>query len=74
LADTDTPHYESEYRIVRPNNGEVRWIHARAYIERDPEGKAKSFIGAHIDVTERKKSEKRQRVLMAELVPAFLGT
>jgi PAS domain S-box-containing protein len=67
LADTDTPHYESEYRIVRPNNGEVRWIHARAYIERDPEGKAKSFIGAHIDVTERKKSEKRQRVLMAEL-------
>ena len=67
LADSNTPQYESEYRIVRPSDGEVRWIHARAHIERDAEGKARSFIGAHIDVTERKKSEKRQQVLMAEL-------
>ena len=67
LADRTTLHYESEYRIVRPSDGEVRWIHARGYIERDAEGNATSFIGAHIDITERKKSEKRQGVLMAEL-------
>jgi PAS domain S-box-containing protein len=67
LFDSNAPHYESEYRIVRPSDGQVRWIYARAHIERDADGKATSFIGAHIDITERKKSEKRQQVLMAEL-------
>jgi PAS domain S-box-containing protein len=67
LAESNTPHYESEYRIVRPSDGEVRWIYARAHIERNADGRATSFIGAHIDITERKKSEKRQQVLMAEL-------
>ncbi|WP_428999261.1 PAS domain-containing protein, partial [Stenotrophomonas maltophilia] len=27
--------YEAEYRIVRPSDGQVRWILAKAEIERD---------------------------------------
>jgi PAS domain S-box-containing protein len=67
LAVGATQHYESEYRIIRPSDGEVRWIHARGYIERDAESHATRLIGAHIDITERKNFEKRQEVLMAEL-------
>ncbi|ANN65547.1 hypothetical protein BAU06_03875 [Bordetella bronchialis] len=66
--------YDSEYRIVRPSDGEVRWIHARADIERDADGRAVRLVGAHIDVTESKRmyaavreSEERQKVLIAEL-------
>ena len=62
LADRNTSFYESEYRIIRPSDGQVRWIYARADIARDAAGKATSFIGAHIDVTERKNSEKRQEL------------
>lgn len=46
--------YESEYRIVRPSDRAVRWIAARADIERDAQGQALRLIGAHIDITEQK--------------------
>lgn len=66
--------YDSEYRIVRPADGAVRWIHARADIERDDDGIAKRLVGAHFDVTERKRteealreSEARLRTMVAEL-------
>ena len=51
--DTD---YEQEYRIVTPA-GEVRWIYARAEIERDAEGHALRMVGAHVDVTALKVAE-----------------
>jgi len=59
--------YDSEYRIVRPSDGKVRWIHARADVERDAQGRAVRLVGAHLDVTERREFEDRQRVLVAEL-------
>ena len=46
--------YESEYRIVRPSDGAVRWIEARADIERDADGTALRLVGAHTDITEQK--------------------
>jgi len=46
-------HYSVEYRIIRPNDGEVRWIATEARIERDPEGNPLRLIGAHMDITER---------------------
>ena len=46
--------YESEYRIVRPSDGAVRWIEARADIERDANGTALRLVGAHVDITEQK--------------------
>lgn len=60
LADTllsDAKNYVNEYRIIRPDNGEVRWISAITDIERDDEGKPVRLIGAHIDVTERRRTE-----------------
>jgi PAS domain S-box-containing protein len=48
--------YEQEYRIVAPD-GEVRWIYARAEIERDAAGRARRMVGAHVDVTALKSAE-----------------
>jgi len=45
--------YSAEYRIIRPNDGEVRWIAAEGRIERDSQGRAVRLIGAHIDITDR---------------------
>jgi PAS domain S-box-containing protein len=50
--------YQSEYRIVRPNDGETRWISSIGEIERDESGRAIKLIGAHLDTTERKKTER----------------
>ena len=53
--------YENEYRIIRPSDGEVRWIFAKADIVRDESGQAIRMIGAHIDITERKAAEQALR-------------
>jgi PAS domain S-box-containing protein len=51
--------YSSEYRIVRPDNGETRWLVSEGIIERDAAGKAVRLIGAHIDITERALAKER---------------
>jgi two-component sensor histidine kinase len=58
--------YNVEYRIVLPDRG-VRWIESRSFISYDCDGNAKRVIGVNIDVTERKRAEERQRILVAEL-------
>ncbi|WBU30851.1 PAS domain S-box protein [Rhodopseudomonas palustris] len=45
--------YSAEYRIIRPNDGEVRWIAAEGRIDRDEAGRAVRMVGAHIDITDR---------------------
>jgi len=45
--------YSAEYRIIRPSDGETRWIRVVAKIERDDTGRALRLIGAHIDITDR---------------------
>ncbi|HEU4651995.1 MAG TPA: EAL domain-containing protein [Croceibacterium sp.] len=52
---------QCEFRIVRPDNGETRWIYSRTRLERDAEGKAYTCIGAHLDITERKLAEEELR-------------
>jgi len=59
--------YTSEYRIIRPSDGEERWIFAKGEIERGPDGRARRLIGAHIDITDRKIAEDHQRLLIHEL-------
>jgi PAS domain S-box-containing protein len=67
--------YYAEYRIIRPNDGEVRWIRVIAEIEREAGGRALRLIGAHIDVTDQmlaqetlRESEARFR-LIADSAP-----
>ena len=61
--DTD---YAQEYRIVTPDN-EVRWIYARAEIERAADGRALRMVGAHVDVTALKSAEAALRDSEARL-------
>ncbi|WP_035722025.1 PAS domain-containing protein [Bradyrhizobium sp. ARR65] len=62
--------YTAEYRIVRPNDRQVRWIRVVAKIERDAEGRAIRLVGANIDITDRmlaqatlRESEERFRLI-----------
>jgi len=57
--------YTAEHRIVR--RGEVRWIEARKFISYDGNGQPRQVVGVNIDVTERKRVEEQQRVLLCEL-------
>jgi PAS domain S-box-containing protein len=62
--------YTAEYRIIRPSDGELRWIGVVARIERDESGRAIRLLGAHIDITDRmlaqqslRESEQRFRLI-----------
>lgn len=66
--------YTVQYRIIRPSDGETRWISVRSYIERDDAGKPLRLVGAHTDVTDQvlaekalRKSEDQARQLAAKL-------
>jgi PAS domain S-box-containing protein len=66
--------YTVQYRIVRPSDGELRWISVRSTIERDENGKAIRLVGAHADITEQveaeralRQSEEEQRKLANQL-------
>jgi len=56
-----TPRLDHEFRIIRPDSGEVRWIHTRAQCFRDADGKATRLAGSTTDVTARKQSEEALR-------------
>ena len=49
--------YESEYRITRPSDGQVRWIFGRGRVIRDRDGNVFRYAGVDIDITERKRAE-----------------
>jgi signal transduction histidine kinase/ActR/RegA family two-component response regulator len=57
----DCSAYECEYRIIRPSDGEVRWILAKADIVRDNAGAPLRLVGAHIDITNRMQIEETLR-------------
>src|SRR5882672_914156 len=67
--------YSDEYRIVRPNDGCVRWIRVVAKIDRERDGRALRLVGADLDVTGQmlaqatlRESEERFR-LIADSAP-----
>ena len=53
--------YEIECRIV-PRPGETRWIHSRAKVVRDAEGRPRRRVGVVADITERKLAAEALRV------------
>ncbi len=65
--------YDEEYRIRRPD-GEIRWIHDRAFAVRDSFGAVTRVVGVAVDVTgkrraedELRESQKQLRALSAHL-------
>src|ERR1700684_2995232 len=70
----DVREYSVQYRIIRPSDGETRWISVKSTIERDEQGEAVRLVGAHTDVTEQvmaeqalRQSEERFRKLADQL-------
>ncbi|MBC7576573.1 MAG: PAS domain-containing protein [Tardiphaga sp.] len=53
--------YSVQYRIIRPSDGEVRWISVKSLIERDENGRAMRLVGAHTDVTDEVNAERALR-------------
>jgi PAS domain S-box-containing protein len=48
--------FELDFRIVRPDNGELRWILARRLVFYDETGKPVRVVGVSIDVTDQKRA------------------
>ena len=46
-----------EHRVVWPN-GDVRWVHSIGKAERDSRGVVRTVSGIHLDITDRKSSER----------------
>jgi PAS domain S-box-containing protein len=51
--------YNLEFRIIRHDTGEVRWMHGRGRTYFDADGNAERFIGINVDVTENKRAEEQ---------------
>jgi PAS domain S-box-containing protein len=58
--------YTVRYRIIRPSDGELRWISVKSTIERDADGKAVRLVGAHTDITEQVEAERALQQSEAE--------
>jgi PAS domain S-box-containing protein len=58
--------YETEFRIVRPD-GEVRWLFGTAAATLDKTGRVIRVSGVTVDITERKRAEERQNLLIREV-------
>ncbi|HYM75042.1 MAG TPA: PAS domain S-box protein [Candidatus Dormibacteraeota bacterium] len=62
-----TGEFASEWRIRRRNDGEIRWITARAKVIFDNAGRPERMLGLNMDVTERKRAEEEVHRLNGEL-------
>ena len=76
----DVREYTVQYRIIRPSDGELRWISVKSSIERDENGKAVRLVGAHSDITEQVEAERALRQseeefrTLAEALPHHVWT
>src|SRR5258708_1342934 len=50
---SDGTDYSDRYRIIRSNDGEMRWIRVVGKIERNKDGRAVRLVGADLDVTDQ---------------------
>jgi PAS domain S-box-containing protein len=57
--------YVSEFRITRPDNGELVWLEERAKAFVNDDRQIERVVGVTIDITERKLVEQRLRSLQA---------
>ncbi len=49
--------FDKEYRILRPADGQARWVHGRGELEFDAQGRPTVMFGTIQDITERKQAE-----------------
>jgi PAS domain S-box-containing protein len=53
--------YQADFRIIRPDNRSVLWLHSRGRVECDGFGEPQRIIGTATDITERKHAEEALR-------------
>ena len=59
--------FSKEYRVVRKNDGEIRWVFGLGEVTYDSNGTIQLLIGTIQDITERKKAEEALRERIKEL-------
>jgi signal transduction histidine kinase len=59
-----------EFRIVRPSDGELRWIESRRIIFYGKDGRPVRVVGVSVDVTERKRAAMQLRAFTETLEEA----
>ena len=64
------PLVEVDFRIVRPSDGELRWIEARRLIFYDGAGAPRRVVGVSVDVTEQKRASAQLRAFTETLEEA----
>ncbi len=63
----DGSDYDIEYRVIWPD-GQERWVHARGRADAIVQGgSAKRMAGISLDITERRRAEARQQLMLNEL-------
>ena len=62
--------FELDFRIVRPNDNELRWILARRLVFYDEGGKPVRVVGVSIDVTDQKRATAQLRAFTETLEAA----
>lgn len=58
--------WREEFRILHPERGEC-WLQGLGRVMRDAEGRVTVLAGINLDITERKRAEETQRLLIDEL-------
>lgn len=66
LAIREVGVFDCEYRIVRPDDGTILWLHGLGEIECSVDGQPLRLIGTVQDISERKRAERAAQVLLDE--------
>lgn len=64
---SDGTPFEIEYRILRADTGEERWLRSNGSIIPASTGQDTRFVGISFDITDRKRAEVHQQLLIDEL-------
>ena len=49
--------FDREYRIIRPDNGEERWVHGLGRLKLDADGRSQHMLGTIADITDRRRAQ-----------------
>jgi PAS domain S-box-containing protein len=60
-----TGNYELEFRIIRPNDQQIRWLCSKGQVFYDADGNPERVLGVTQDITERKQAEDNLRFLQS---------
>jgi PAS domain S-box-containing protein len=59
--------YQAEYRMIRPDDGRLRWMQGAGVSVADRSGAPRRVIGVVRDITERKSEEEHRETLLSEM-------